>query len=106
MKDEARADIATDTNAGTPKPDDVKVPLLLQEGIPVYKVSAKKKKMVTLRIDADEGCIFWESKKGGISASGTRNFQTPSNSSLQFRSNALRRSDQEQTPAITVNSFS
>lgn len=47
--------------------DDVKVPLLLQQGTPVTKVSAKKRKMVTFKIDADEGYILWESKKSGIS---------------------------------------
>ena len=47
---------------------DVKVPLLLQQGVPMYKVSAKKRKLVAFRIDADEGCVLWESKKSGISA--------------------------------------
>lgn len=47
--------------------DDVKVPLLLQQGTPTIKVSAKKRKIVTFRIDADEGYILWESKKSGIS---------------------------------------
>ena len=47
--------------------DDVKVPLLLQQGTPMTKVSAKKRKMVTVRIDADEGYVLWESKKSGVS---------------------------------------
>ncbi|KAH8112886.1 PLC-like phosphodiesterase [Phellopilus nigrolimitatus] len=46
--------------------DDVKVPLLLQQGTPMTKVSAKKKKTVTFRIDPDQGYILWESKKSGI----------------------------------------
>ncbi|KAL5497818.1 hypothetical protein ACEPAH_2749 [Sanghuangporus vaninii] len=45
---------------------DVKVPLLLQEGTPLTKVSAKKKKTVTFRIDPDQGYVLWESKKSGI----------------------------------------
>ncbi|TDL27827.1 PLC-like phosphodiesterase [Rickenella mellea] len=48
--------------------EDVKVPLLLQQGTPMTKVSAKKKKTVIFRIDADEGCIHWESNKAGIIA--------------------------------------
>ena len=46
---------------------DVKVPLILQEGTPMTKVSAKKQKTVILRIDPDEGYILWESKKSGVS---------------------------------------
>ncbi|EJD01915.1 PLC-like phosphodiesterase [Fomitiporia mediterranea MF3/22] len=45
---------------------DVKVPLLLQEGTPMTKVSAKKKKTVQFRIDPDQGYVLWESKKSGI----------------------------------------
>lgn len=48
--------------------EDVKVPLLLQQGTPMTKVSAKKKKTVVFKIDPDEGCIMWESKKSGRSA--------------------------------------
>ena len=46
---------------------DVKVPLILQEGTPMTKVSAKKQKTVIFRIDPDEGYILWESKKSGVS---------------------------------------
>lgn len=67
MEAEGQVDATAEVH-GTQQ-DDVKVPLLLQEGVPMYKVSAKKKKMVTFRIDADEGCVLWESKKSGISAS-------------------------------------
>ena len=48
--------------------DDVKVPMLLQQGTPMTKVSAKKKKTVMFRIDPDQGYILWESKKSGLSA--------------------------------------
>ena len=46
---------------------DVKVPLLLQEGVPLTKISAKKKKTVLFRLDPDQGYVFWESKKSGLS---------------------------------------
>lgn len=46
---------------------DVKVPLVLREGTSMTKVSSKKKKQITLRIDADEGYILWDSKKSGLS---------------------------------------
>jgi len=42
------------------------VPLLLQQGTSMTKVSAKKKKMITLKLDPDQGCITWESKKSGL----------------------------------------
>ncbi|KLO18924.1 PLC-like phosphodiesterase [Schizopora paradoxa] len=42
------------------------VPLVLQRGTPMTKVSAKKKKTITLKLDPDEGCITWESKKSGL----------------------------------------
>lgn len=48
-------------------PDDVKVPLLLQVGIPMLKVSEKNVKTRTFRIDPDQGLILWDSKKSGIS---------------------------------------
>lgn len=47
--------------------EDVKVPMLLQEGTPLTKVSAKKKKTVMFRIDPDQGYVLWDSKKSGLS---------------------------------------
>lgn len=47
--------------------EDVKVPMLLQEGTPLTKVSAKKKKTVIFRIDPDQGYVLWDSKKSGLS---------------------------------------
>jgi hypothetical protein len=55
-------------NDVTSSEHDVKVPLLLQRGTPMTKVSKKKTKTIVFRIDADEGCILWESKKSGISS--------------------------------------
>lgn len=48
-------------------PDDVKVPVLLQVGIPMLKVSEKNVKTRTFKIDPDQGLILWDSKKSGIS---------------------------------------
>lgn len=52
----------------TPPPDDldVRVPALLQNGTPMLKISAKKAKTLTFRLDADLGQIQWESRKTGI----------------------------------------
>lgn len=52
----------------TPPPDDldVRVPALLQNGTPMLKVSAKRQKVLTFRLDADLGQIQWPSKKTGI----------------------------------------
>jgi hypothetical protein len=48
-------------------PDDVTVPVLLQVGIPMLKVSEKNVKTRTFKIDPDQGLILWDSKKSGIS---------------------------------------
>jgi hypothetical protein len=48
-------------------PDDVKVPVLLQMGIPMLKVSEKNVKTRTFKIDPDQGLILWDSRKSGIS---------------------------------------
>ncbi|CDO77451.1 hypothetical protein BN946_scf184857.g58 [Trametes cinnabarina] len=42
---------------------DATVPQLLQSGVPMLKVSAKKQKRYIFRIDPDQGQILWESKK-------------------------------------------
>ncbi|KAI5119985.1 hypothetical protein M0805_004430 [Coniferiporia weirii] len=55
-----------DSSEASMDDDDIKVPLLLQRGTPMIKVSAKKKKLVAFRIDPDGGYIRWESKKSGI----------------------------------------
>ncbi|KZS96863.1 PLC-like phosphodiesterase [Sistotremastrum niveocremeum HHB9708] len=45
---------------------DTKIPTLLMQGVPLLKVSAKKVKTVMFYLDADQGRITWESKKGGL----------------------------------------
>ncbi|KAH0840350.1 PLC-like phosphodiesterase [Lanmaoa asiatica] len=42
---------------------DVPVPALLQQGVPMTKVSAKSQKSYLFRLDADQGQIIWESKR-------------------------------------------
>lgn len=42
---------------------DATVPPLLQVGVPMIKVSAKKQKRYFFRLDADQGQIIWQSKK-------------------------------------------
>ncbi|EIW52002.1 1-phosphatidylinositol-4,5-bisphosphate phosphodiesterase 1 [Trametes versicolor FP-101664 SS1] len=42
---------------------DATVPPLLQVGVPMIKVSAKKQKRYLFRLDADQGQIIWQSKK-------------------------------------------
>lgn len=48
---------------------DVSVPLVLQKGTPMIKVSGRKQKNVVFRLDPDRGQIIWESKKHRISTS-------------------------------------
>ena len=47
--------------------DDVPIPPLLLNGVPMLKVSAKKQKRYFFRLDPDEGQILWQSKKLRIS---------------------------------------
>ncbi|KAH9934113.1 PLC-like phosphodiesterase [Amylocystis lapponica] len=42
---------------------DVTVPPLLQQGVPMLKVSAKKQKKYIFRLDPDQGQVVWQSKK-------------------------------------------
>ncbi|KAI0366571.1 PLC-like phosphodiesterase [Pilatotrama ljubarskyi] len=42
---------------------DATVPQLLQSGVPMLKVSAKKQKRYIFRLDPDQGQIIWQSKK-------------------------------------------
>ncbi|KAH9834796.1 PLC-like phosphodiesterase [Rhodofomes roseus] len=48
---------------------DVTVPQLLQQGVPMLKVSAKKQKRYVFKLDPDQGQIVWQSKKLRISKS-------------------------------------
>lgn len=47
---------------------DVSVPLLLQQGTPMKKVSARKQKQYVFRLDPDQGQIIWEQEKLRTSA--------------------------------------
>ena len=47
--------------------DDVPIPPLLLNGVPMLKVSPKKQKRYFFRLDPDEGQIIWQSKKLRIS---------------------------------------
>ena len=47
---------------------DVPVPLELQHGVPMTKISPRSQKSYNFRLDADQGQIIWESKKRRISA--------------------------------------
>jgi hypothetical protein len=58
-----------DTMTDADHPSDFKIPLLLQRGTPLLKISSKKAKTVMFALDADAGIIRWESKKGGKSTS-------------------------------------
>lgn len=51
----------------SPAVGDIRVPLLLQQGTPMTKVSLKKHKKFVFRLDADLGQIVWESKRHKIS---------------------------------------
>lgn len=46
---------------------DMSVPVELQKGTKLLKVSAKKEKTALFRIDPDQGQVVYESKKSGIS---------------------------------------
>lgn len=46
---------------------EVPVPALLQQGVPMTKVSAKSQKSYLFKLDADQGQIIWESKRLRIS---------------------------------------
>ena len=60
---------ATASSATTTLLHDVHVPIDLQTGVTVTKVSAKKNRKVTIRLDADLGQIFYLSRRAKISKS-------------------------------------
>lgn len=51
-----------------PSMGEIHVPALLQQGVPMTKVSGKSQKSYLFKLDADQGQIIWESKKLRISA--------------------------------------
>ena len=62
--------VVVDTSESTMSPaavGDIRVPLLLQQGTPMTKVSLKRHKKFVFRLDADLGQIVWESKQLKIS---------------------------------------
>ncbi|KAF9531255.1 hypothetical protein CPB83DRAFT_849645 [Crepidotus variabilis] len=50
----------------SPTAEDITVPILLQQGVPMTKVTMKKHKKVVFRIDADQGQLVWEGRKKKI----------------------------------------
>ena len=62
--------VVVDTSVSSTSPasvGDIRVPLLLQQGTPMTKVSLKRHKKFVFRLDADLGQIVWESKQLKIS---------------------------------------
>lgn len=59
----------TTPRPGTSNIAEVPVPLVLQSGTSLTKVTAKNHKKVVFRLDADQGQIVWEGKRHRISAS-------------------------------------
>ena len=47
---------------------DVVVPELLQRGVPMTKISAKRQKTYVFQLDPDQGQILWVSRAQKISA--------------------------------------
>lgn len=58
---------APESMSTSPAVGDIRVPLLLQQGTPMTKVSLKRHKKFVFRLDADLGQIVWESKQHKIS---------------------------------------
>lgn len=56
---------------------DVHVPLLLQQGVLMTKVTPRLQKSYIFRLDADQGQIIWESKKLRISMQSCYSFSSP-----------------------------
>ena len=61
---------------------DAAVPHILQQGIPMLKVSAKKQKRYVFKLDPDQGQIVWESKKFRFSECGSLPFSLTRTASL------------------------
>lgn len=69
MSDGASRTSVTDSHATSTLFQDAEVPIDLQTGVVMTKVSAKESKKVTVRIDADLGQIFYQSRRARISES-------------------------------------
>jgi phosphatidylinositol phospholipase C, delta len=60
------SEVEEDPSSSNKSKMDIVVPLLLQQGTPMTKVSAKKQSKSVFRLDPDQGQIRWESKRRGI----------------------------------------
>lgn len=69
MSDSASHKSIADSNGTTAVLHDVDVPIDLQTGITMTKVSDKERKKVTVRLDPDLGQIFYQSRRARISES-------------------------------------
>ena len=69
MSDSASHKSSAESNATITVTHDVHVPIDLQTGVTMIKVSAKENKKVTVRIDPDLGQIFYQSRRARISES-------------------------------------
>jgi hypothetical protein len=69
MSDSASHKSAAESQGTITVPHDVDVPIDLQTGTTMTKVSAKESKKVTVRIDPDLGQIFYQSRRVSISES-------------------------------------
>lgn len=72
MSDNASYTSAAESHGVIIVPHDVHVPIDLQTGVTMTKVSAKECKKVTVRIDPDLGQIFYQSRRARISESPIR----------------------------------
>ena len=61
--------ISNDSDCGADTGGDglFNVPPLLKQGVKMIKVNEKKRREVVFKLDPDEGCITWDSKKYGLS---------------------------------------
>jgi len=69
MSDDASHKSVAESNGTITVAHDVDVPIELQTGVILTKVSAKESKKVTVRIDPDLGQIFYQSRRATISES-------------------------------------
>lgn len=69
MSDYASYKSAAESSGITTVSHDVDVPIDLQTGVTMIKVSAKERRKVTVRLDPDLGQIFYQSRRARISES-------------------------------------
>lgn len=67
LRDLVMQTVSVDQQNGRASVAEVPVPALLQQGVPMTKVSAKSQKSYLFKLDADQGQIIWESKRLRIS---------------------------------------